>query len=68
MKKHILVFALVGILAAAPSFATAQTMDPNMPGVAGTQHDVKPADAQGSCFDRSGMYSKGSMGAPEAAE
>ncbi|GAB2551947.1 hypothetical protein [Rhodanobacter koreensis] len=48
MKKHILVFALVGTLVAAPGFATAQTMDPNMPGMGGMHHDTKPADAQGT--------------------
>ncbi len=48
MKKLILAFALVGTLTVAPSFAMAQAMDPNMPGMAGMQHDAKPADAQGT--------------------
>ena len=47
MKKHILTLALIGTLVAAPSFAMAQAMDPNMPGMAGMQGDAKPADAQG---------------------
>jgi Cu(I)/Ag(I) efflux system protein CusF len=48
MKKSIFAFALVGILIAAPGFAMAQAMDPNMPGMAGMQRDAKPADAQGT--------------------
>ena len=46
MKKYVLIVALVGTLAAAPTFALAQTMDPNMPGMAG-MHETKAADAQG---------------------
>ncbi len=48
MKKHILALALASTLVTAPGFATAQTMDPNMPGMAGMKHDAKPADAQGT--------------------
>jgi Cu(I)/Ag(I) efflux system protein CusF len=53
MKKPILAFALAGTLIAAPGFVAAQAMDPNMPGMsrpgmAGMQHEAKPADAQGT--------------------
>ena len=48
MKKYILVFALGGTLVAAPVLAIAQTMDPNMPGMTGMQHDAKTADAKGT--------------------
>ncbi|NMW22959.1 copper-binding protein [Rhodanobacter denitrificans] len=51
MKKHILALALVGTLVAAPGFAMAQTMDPNMAGMTGMtgmKHDAKPADGQGT--------------------
>jgi Cu(I)/Ag(I) efflux system protein CusF len=43
MKTYLLTSALIGTLVAAPGFATAQTMDPNMPGM---QHDAHAADAQ----------------------
>jgi Cu(I)/Ag(I) efflux system protein CusF len=45
MKKHMLAFALVATWVAAPGFAAAQAMDPNMPGM---QHDAHTADAQGT--------------------
>jgi Cu(I)/Ag(I) efflux system protein CusF len=61
MKKHIFAFALVGTLVAAPGFATAQTMDPNMPGMAGMRHDAKPADAQGTGIVRAIDTGKGTI-------
>lgn len=45
MKKHLPAFAILGALAAAPGFALAQAMDPNMPGM---QHDAHTTDAHGT--------------------
>jgi Cu(I)/Ag(I) efflux system protein CusF len=47
MKKPMLTLAFVSTLVAAPGFAMAQAMDPNMPGMAGMEHDAKPTEAQG---------------------
>lgn len=44
MKKQLAALTLAITLLAAPAFAAARQMAPNMPGM---QHDTKPADAQG---------------------
>ena len=61
MKKRILVFALVGTLAAASGLTTAQTMDPNMPGMASMHHDAKPADAQSTGIVKAIDTAKGTI-------
>jgi Cu(I)/Ag(I) efflux system protein CusF len=48
MKKHMLCLALIGALTTASGVAIAQAMDPNMPGMAGMQHQGQPADAPGT--------------------
>lgn len=47
MNKHLIALVLTGTLIAAPAYASPQQMDPNMPGMAGMQHDARPAEAQG---------------------
>lgn len=47
MKKTLLILTLASTLITASAFAAPQQMDPNMPGMAGMQHDPKPTDAQG---------------------
>jgi Cu(I)/Ag(I) efflux system protein CusF len=46
MKETLLALALTGSLVAMPVFAQSQRT-PNMPGMAGMQHDAKPVEAHG---------------------
>jgi Uncharacterized conserved protein len=58
MKKQLVVLTLTVTLLAAPAFAAARQMDPNMPGM---QHDAKPADVQGSGIVKAIDTAKGTV-------